>query len=88
MNNTILIMRHEIYKTLHNVGYVIFAFVIPVIAVVALSIVQAARQQNGGGGIDAAGSQPMTIEGYVDQSGLIQQLPENIRADRLVRLAN
>lgn len=88
MNNTILIMRHEIYKTLHNVGYVIFAFVIPVIAVVALSIVQAARQQNGGGGIDAAGSQPMTIEGYVDQSGLIQQLPENIPADRLVRLAN
>jgi ABC-2 type transport system permease protein len=91
MHNTLLVMRQEIYKTLRSPGYIIFAFILPVVAVLILVGVKFAQERSGNG--DIATARPpsrfeMALEGYVDQSGLIQQLPDNIPSSRLVRFAD
>jgi ABC-2 type transport system permease protein len=88
MNNTFLVMRHEIKKTLRSTGYVIFAFILPVLAVLILVGVKFVRGRSGGE-TPTTSSPPtrfeMAVEGYVDQSGLLQELPDNIPSNRLLR---
>ncbi len=87
MSKTLLVMRQEIYKTLRSPGYVIFAFVVPVLAVVILAAVTLVRERNGDGSTAVAANAPsqatIAVEGYVDQSGLIRTIPADIPADRL-----
>jgi ABC-2 type transport system permease protein len=87
MANTLLVMRHEITKTLRSPGYVIFAFILPVLAVLILLGVKIAGGRSGGE-VPATSSPPscfeMAVEGYVDHSGLIQELPNNIPSHRLM----
>ena len=91
MHNTLLVMRQEIYKTLRSPGYIIFAFILPGVAVLILTGVRFIRERAGEEN-PAASSPPshfeMAVEGYVDLSGLIQQLPDNIPSSRLVRFAD
>ena len=47
MRNTLLVMRHEFYKTLRSTGYVIFAFIIPVVVVLILVGVQFYQGRSG-----------------------------------------
>lgn len=91
MKNTLLIMRQEIYKTLRSAGFVIFAYILPVVAVLLVSVLKNTqqRQDQTGGTIATPGSiLEVAAEGFVDHSGLIQQLPENISSDRLIRFAD
>jgi ABC-2 type transport system permease protein len=91
MNNTYRIMRQEIYKTLHSKGYVIFAYILPVVAVLLVAVfknIQERRNQGEGTTANPGAQVEMAVEGYVDQSGLIQQLPENISSNRLIRLTD
>lgn len=87
MNNTYLVMRHELKKTLRSTVYVIFAFIIPVLAVLILLGVRFARGRTGGD--TSATSSPsasfeMAVEGFVDHSGVLQAFPDNIPTDRLL----
>lgn len=87
MQKTLLVMRQEIYKTTHSLGYVVFAFIIPLATVLILAAVSFMRGRTGGDiGISSkAPAQPeIVVEGYVDQSDLIRAIPADIRADHLV----
>ncbi len=86
MPKTLLVMRQEISKTLHSAGYVIFAFVVPLVAVLIVAAVTFTRGSSGDGENIAAGApqqSEIAVEGYVDQSSLIRAIPSNIPADRL-----
>jgi ABC-2 type transport system permease protein len=87
MRNTLLVIRHEIWKTLHSVGYVIFAFIIPVAAVLIFAGLRS--MQGRAGELEVATSSPSTlfemeVEGYVDQSGLLRLIPGDIPNSRLL----
>ncbi len=88
MPKTLLVMRQEIYKTLRSPEYVILAFIIPVVATALLAVVTMARQRSGGGVVGTTASaapQPaLAVEGYVDQSGLIRLIPDNIPTGHLL----
>ena len=87
MRNTLLVMRHELSRTLRSAGYLIFAFGVPVVAVLVQAGIHLAQGRSAGVGQEAPGASPaqveMAVEGYVDQSGLIRRLPANIPADKL-----
>ncbi len=88
MRNTLLVMRQEIQKTLRSPGYLIFAFIIPVVAVVLVVGLTYLRERSGeGGSVSSASPASFEIarEGFVDQSGVIQRLPANIPSSRLIR---
>lgn len=91
MRNTFLVMRQEIHKTLRSPGYFIFAFIIPVVAVLILVGVRYFRERSGESSRgDSSFPSPatMAVEGFVDQSGLIQQLPSSISSSRLTPYAD
>lgn len=91
MPKTLLVMRQEIYKTLRSTGYVIVAFIVPVVAVLILAGFQffQGRSDGGGGVTSTAQSQfEMDIEGYVDLSGLIRLIPDNIPPGHLLSFDN
>ncbi|MCU0485949.1 MAG: ABC transporter permease [Anaerolineales bacterium] len=88
MRNTLLVMRQEIRKTLRSPGYIIFAFVIPVVAVLLVVGLKYLRQRPGEGGSGStapAASLEIAVEGFVDLSGLVHQLPAEVSPNRLVR---
>lgn len=88
MQNAILVMRQEIYKTLRSAGYLIFAFVIPVVAVLVLAgvkFIQGRAGDNVGESSSAPSQFQMEVEGYVDHSGLIRSFPDNIPAGYLLK---
>jgi ABC-2 type transport system permease protein len=86
MRNIWLVVRHEIYKTLHNPAYLIFAFAIPVVAVLFVVGFKFIQQRSGNNGVVSGSSSwsGIEVEGYVDQSGLIRLIPEDIPADHLL----
>jgi ABC-2 type transport system permease protein len=91
MHRTLLILEHELNKTLRNPGYVLFAFIIPITVVLILGAIRFFRQQSGSqapASPEAAESLEIEIEGYVDLSGLIRLIPEDIPSDRLIRFQN
>jgi len=88
MENTLLVMRNEIWKTLRSASYILFAFVLPVVAVLILMVVNLIRDRDSqDGAAPIATAQPqveLDIEGYVDQAGLIREIPEEIPAGHLL----
>lgn len=91
MRGTFLIFKHEFIKTLRNPGYVLFAFIIPITVVLILSAIRFFKQQSGSQSptsTEAPESFEIEIEGYVDLSGLIRLIPEEIPNDRLIRFEN
>ena len=90
MQKVMLIMRNELRKTLRSTGYVIFAFVVPVVAVLILAVISIIQQPAS----DVAGNAPnnvpsqLAVEGYVDQSGLILTIPYDIPRYQLIPFEN
>jgi ABC-2 type transport system permease protein len=90
MQKVMLIMRNELKKTLRSTGYIIFAFVIPFIAILVLAVINIARQPasgDAGNTSNNASSQP-AVEGYVDLSGLILTIPYDIPRYHLIPFEN
>lgn len=91
MRNTLLIFRQEIYQTLRSPGYVIFSYILPVVAVMILLGIQFIRgrsEDHTGETSNTPARFEMEIEGFVDQSGLIRLLPASIAPERLLRFEN
>lgn len=87
MTKTIRIIRQELISTLQSKMYVFITFGIPVLVVIILAGFQMIKKENPGNEEVSTGMpaqfQPQ-VEGYVDQSGLIQVIPSNIPKNHLV----
>ena len=81
MQKTILVMRQELINTFSRTSYLLVAFGIPVLAVLVLGGVKLIQGRSGSGSMAAAAlpSQPeLDPEGFVDHTGLIQTIPEDM----------
>jgi hypothetical protein len=86
MRKIVLILRHEIITALSRPGYLLFAFGIPLLGMLIFLGVTLTR---GNEPVEesAVGEQEdieLEVEGYVDDSGIIQSIPEDLPEDVLV----
>jgi hypothetical protein len=75
-----LILRHEIITALSRPGYLLFAFGLPLLGMLIFLVVTISK---GEGAIEDVGigtqeDTELEVEGYVDYSGMIQQMPEDL----------
>jgi ABC-2 type transport system permease protein len=90
MSKTLEIMRYEIVSALRRPSFLFFAFGVPLIAIVAFagySIISANRGSSGDVELSQE-SHELEPEGYVDLSGLIKMLPQDLPANTLVSYAS
>lgn len=91
MKKTLQVLRHEFLITIQRVSFIIFAFVIPVVAVLAFGVfklVQGASENDNPVETAAPEEFHLEIEGFVDQSKLIQEIPENLGEGYLIAFAD
>jgi ABC-2 type transport system permease protein len=87
MKKTIRVVRHELITTLSRRSYLLMSFGIPLIGILIFAIVSITKNGTSDSGAvaqDTAGSDELEVEGYVDQSGLISAIPQDIPSDLLV----
>ncbi len=80
MSKTLLIMRYELRRIIFRRSFLLVLILLPLISVVVFMTVSYVKERDaasgaasGGGGGGAGG---VVVEGYVDQSGVIKDLPE------------
>ncbi len=81
MRKTLLVMRQELITTFQRTTYVIFAFLVPVLAVLILLGVKWIQGHSVSGVETTTGAQTdiqVQVEGYVDLSGLVRVIPEDL----------
>jgi ABC-2 type transport system permease protein len=91
MKKTLLIIRQELINTFSRPSYLVVAIGIPVLAVLVLGAIKVIQSRSGEP--DTSPTSPpeewqMEIEGYVDQSGLIQIIPEDLPEGHLIAYEN
>jgi len=87
MNKTVRVMRHELITTLSRRSYLLISFGIPLIGILIFTIVSITKNGSPDSGAvaqDTTRPNELEVEGYVDQSGLISALPQDIPSDLLV----
>jgi ABC-2 type transport system permease protein len=91
MRKTLLVLRHELGTTLRRPAYLILAFGVPLLAVVAVFALKWLPSGSAGSeNIATVSSGPfyMTVEGYVDESGLVRAVPLDFPPDHLLAYAS
>ena len=81
MNKTILIMRQELRTIFSSKSYIFFAFGIPILALLTLTGIRISQGRSENGNVVTASSPEELVletEGYVDQSGLVHAVPEDL----------
>jgi len=91
MKKTLLVIRQELINTFSRPSYLVVAIGIPLLAVLILGGVK--FLQSGSGEKDTTSINPseewqMEIEGYIDQSGLIQVIPSDLPEGHLKSYQN
>ena len=79
MNKTILIMRQELRTIFSSKSYIFFAFGIPILALLILTVVRISQGRSGNDNVATINTPEELIletEGYVDQSGLVHAVPK------------
>jgi ABC-2 type transport system permease protein len=86
MKKTLTVLRHELATTLGRRSFLFMAFGIPLLAILIFAgITIINREPAGGSGATSSQQMPeLAVEGYVDQSGLIDVIPESIPPGRLL----
>jgi ABC-2 type transport system permease protein len=87
MNKTWLVLRHEIINTLSRPSFLFAMFGIPIIGAVVFMVAGQLNKANPAQNLLAQliGSPPTTLaEGYVDQSGIIKEIPASVQPGLLV----
>jgi len=87
MNNTWLVLRHEVITSMRRRSFQLAAFGIPFISVMIFAIASVFNRSapEAVTGILNPSQPGIDVpEGYVDQSGLIQTFPENVSEDILI----
>lgn len=81
MRKTFLVMRQELITTFSRPSFLVFAFGVPVLALIILGgvkLVQGRSTQNSGSDI-APSEYQLETEGFVDHSGLIQTISDDLQ---------
>jgi len=86
MNKIVTVLRHELATTLRRPSYLLVAFGIPLLAILVFAAVTVFKGGSTGSITPSAALDPseFTVEGYVDQAGLIDVIPHDIPAGHLV----
>jgi ABC-2 type transport system permease protein len=87
MQKIFLVMKQELRTTLTRKSYLLFAFVFPIASLLILTGVKWVQGKTdwGGLGFNLGQEDQVQLQGFVDESGLIQHLPEGIPDGFLVR---
>jgi ABC-2 type transport system permease protein len=86
MKKTFLVMKNELITIFKSPSYLIMAFGIPVLAVLILGIVSLIQSDSDENIADEPTSSVVHFietEGYIDHSGLIQIIPDNLKGKLL-----
>lgn len=81
MRKTLRVVRQELITTFQRKTYVMIAFGIPLLAVAILAGVRLVQGRSSGSDDIPSGAPAefqLQVEGYVDQSGLVRTIPNNI----------
>jgi ABC-2 type transport system permease protein len=87
MKKTLLVLRNEIITAISRKSFLFTAFGLPLIAVLIFlgaSVLKGGALSALTGSTVTSDESELQVEGYVDHSGLIQAIPEDIPADNLV----
>lgn len=86
MRKIVVILRHEIITALSRPGYLLFAFGIPLLGMLIFLGVTLSRSEEPveDSVMGDQGSTELAVEGFVDNSGIIQSIPEDIPPDILL----
>jgi len=90
MNKTARIVRHELITALRRPSFLLVALGIPLLVLLIVALLTFAKRGSNGtgyGGSGGSGYAPQ-IEGYVDQSGLIESIPDSVPRGRLLAYAS
>lgn len=89
MRKTLLVMRRELAATFGRRVYVVVAFAVPLLAVLVVTAAGLVRgTPTGGAPAGAPAEMHLAIEGFVDRSGLVQVIPDNLPAGHLLAFEN
>jgi ABC-2 type transport system permease protein len=88
MTKTFLVLRYELTSLLRKPGFLIIAFGFPLVGVMVLAGINLARSDSQAESEAEAASEKLQVEGFVDQSGLIKALPDDLPPGTLVRFEN
>jgi ABC-2 type transport system permease protein len=83
MNKTWMILRYELKATLQRRSFVVVTFGVPLIAVlIFLGITTLGERTVGSGATNSPSDVPeLEVEGFVDYSGIVKEIPADIRED-------
>jgi len=90
MNKTARIVRHELITALRRPSFLLVALGIPLLVLLIVALLTFAKRGSNGtgyGGSGGSGYAPQ-VEGYVDQSGLIESIPDSVPRGRLLAYAS
>jgi ABC-2 type transport system permease protein len=88
MTKTFLVLRYELTSLLRKPGFLIIAFGFPLVGVMVLAGISLARSGSQAESESDSASEELQVEGYVDQAGLIEALPEDLPQGMLIKFAN
>ena len=85
MNKTLLVLRNEIVNTVTRKSFLFTAIGLPLLAFLISMGIGLLNSGGSAAGADAeAGASTQKVEGYVDQAGLIQSIPEDLPSGAFV----
>jgi len=87
MNKTWLVFRHELVTTVTRKSYLLITFGLPILAVFVFTIISLIRGGDVPGSNLIAGENEeleIDVEGYVDLTGLVMAIPDDLPVDTLV----
>ena len=89
MNKIWLVLKNEFISTISRRSFIIILLLAPVASVVVMLVVSYLGNNTGSAVSQALGpSQAQVTDGYVDESGLIKQLPPDVDAAYLIAFAS
>ncbi len=88
MTKTFLVLKYELTTLLRKPGFLIIAFGLPLVGVVVLAGINFAKSDSKADAEAENTTHELQLEGFVDQSGLIESLPEDLPPETLIEFAN
>jgi ABC-2 type transport system permease protein len=85
MKKTLLILKHELLTTIGRRSFLIFGVLMPVAAMLGLALFGRLTAESAAGSAAETAAPKLEAEGFIDESGLLRVIPEDIPSGILVR---